>query len=95
MHRIITTWDAAGWRPSQGDIDRYGREIPDEEYHTSDFERIIALKARTDAVAHHLLCRPGLPGGNTCYRMLKRTGILNASFPLNLFDLMTVYAVKS
>ena len=39
VHRIVTTWDAAGWRPSQGDIDRYGREIPDEEYQTNDFER--------------------------------------------------------
>lgn len=54
VHRIITTWDAAGWRPSQGDLDRYGRVIPDEEYQTSDFERAVALKARTEAVAHHL-----------------------------------------
>ncbi|NLE59968.1 MAG: DEAD/DEAH box helicase family protein, partial [Planctomycetes bacterium] len=54
VHRVITEWDAAGWRPSQGDIDRYGREIPDEEYHTNEFERIIALKARTQAVAKHL-----------------------------------------
>ena len=28
VHRIITEWDAAGWRPSQGDVDRYGRQIP-------------------------------------------------------------------
>ncbi|MBN2562339.1 MAG: DEAD/DEAH box helicase family protein [Phycisphaerae bacterium] len=54
VHRVITTWDAAGWRPSQGDLDRYGREIPDEEYHTGDFERRVALRARTEAVARHL-----------------------------------------
>ncbi|OGR02766.1 MAG: DEAD/DEAH box helicase [Deltaproteobacteria bacterium RIFOXYA12_FULL_61_11] len=54
VHRIITTWDAAGWRPSKGELDRYGREIPDEEYHTNDFERVVALKARTEAVATHL-----------------------------------------
>jgi len=54
VHRIVTTWDAAGWRPSQGDLDRYGREIPDDEYHTNDFERIVALRARTEAVAKHL-----------------------------------------
>ncbi len=54
VHRIITTWDAAGWRPSQGDVDRYGREIPDEEYQTRDFERTVALRARTEAVANHL-----------------------------------------
>jgi len=54
VHRIITTWDAAGWRPSQGDLDRYGREIPDGEYHTGEFERVVALRARTEAVARHL-----------------------------------------
>ncbi|MBE3132997.1 MAG: DEAD/DEAH box helicase family protein, partial [Acidobacteria bacterium] len=54
VRRIITTWDAAGWRPSKGDLDRYGREIPDEEYHTADFERVVALRARTEAVATHL-----------------------------------------
>lgn len=54
VHRVITAWDAAGWRPGQGDLDRYGREIPDDEYHTKDFERIVALRARTQAVARHL-----------------------------------------
>lgn len=54
VHRVITTWDAAGWRPSQGDLDRYGREIPDEEYHTNEFERVVSLRARTEAVARHL-----------------------------------------
>lgn len=54
VHRVITSYDAAGWRPSQGDLDRYGREIPDEEYHTKDFERIVALRARTKAIVHHL-----------------------------------------
>lgn len=54
VHRVVTTWDAAGWRPSKGDIDRYGREIPDDEYQTADFEKIVALRARTEAVAKHL-----------------------------------------
>jgi type I restriction enzyme R subunit len=54
VHRVITQWDAAGWRPGPGDLDRYGREIPDEEYHTNDFERRVALRARTQAVARHL-----------------------------------------
>lgn len=54
VHRVVTTWDAAGWRPSQGDLDRYGRDIPDEEYRTNDFERVIALRVRTEAVARHL-----------------------------------------
>lgn len=54
VHRVVTQADTAGWRPSKGEVDRYGREIPDEEYHTKDFERIIALRARTEAIARHL-----------------------------------------
>jgi type I restriction enzyme, R subunit len=54
VHRVITEWDAAGWRPSQDDRDRYGRAIPDDEYQTRDFERVIALRARTQAIAKHL-----------------------------------------
>jgi type I restriction enzyme R subunit len=54
VHRIITTADAAGWRPSKGELDRYGREIPDVEYGTPDFERVVALRARTEAIARNL-----------------------------------------
>lgn len=54
VHRIITDADAAGWRPTKGELDRYGREIPDDEYETKDFERIVALRARTEAIARHL-----------------------------------------
>ena len=54
VHRVISEWDAAGWRPSKADLDRYGRAIPDEEYQTKDFERSVALRARTEAIARHL-----------------------------------------
>jgi type I restriction enzyme R subunit len=54
VHRVLTTVDAAGWRPDKGELDRYGREIPDDEYQTKDFERVVALKARTEAIARHL-----------------------------------------
>ncbi len=54
VHRVLTTADAAGWRPSKGETDRYGRLIPDEEYRTEDFERVIALRARNTAIARHL-----------------------------------------
>jgi type I restriction enzyme R subunit len=54
VHRVVTTVDAAGWRPDAGELDRYGREIPDGEYTTKEFERVIALKARTQAIARHL-----------------------------------------
>jgi len=54
VHRVITSVDAAGWRPSKDELDRYGRAVPDEEYQTKDFERVVALRARTRAMARHL-----------------------------------------
>lgn len=54
VHRVISDYDAAGWRPTRGELDRYGREIPDAEYSTRDFERVVALRARTQAIARHL-----------------------------------------
>jgi type I restriction enzyme R subunit len=54
VHRVVTDVDATGYRPNAGEIDRYGREIPDDVYETKDFERVIALRARTRAIARHL-----------------------------------------
>lgn len=54
VHRVLTSYDAAGWRPNRGQQDLYGREIPDEEYQTRDFERVISLQARTEAIARHI-----------------------------------------
>ena len=54
VHRIVSDVDATGWRPSAGELDRYGREVPDEEYGTKEFERVVALRARTKAIANNL-----------------------------------------
>ncbi|ACV36398.1 EcoAI/FtnUII family type I restriction enzme subunit R [Accumulibacter sp.] len=54
VHRVITSVDAAGWRPSKNELDRFGRKVPDEEYQTKDFERVVALRSRTRAIARHL-----------------------------------------
>jgi type I restriction enzyme R subunit len=54
VHRIVSTVDAAGWRPTKGELDRFGREIPDGEYNTKDFERLVSLKARTEAIARNV-----------------------------------------
>jgi len=54
VHRVVTTYDSTGWRPNKGQLDRYGREIPDAEYHTKDFERVVSLPARSQAIARHL-----------------------------------------
>ena len=54
VHRIVTQWDAAGWRPSKADVDRYGQRIPDGQYTTADFEKKVALLKRTEVIARHL-----------------------------------------
>jgi type I restriction enzyme R subunit len=54
VRRILTDVDAFGWRPDPGLLDRFGREVPDGLYETRDFERIVALLGRTEAVARHL-----------------------------------------
>lgn len=54
VRRVLTTFDAAGWRPNKGQRDKYGREVPDGEYQTKDFERTVSLQARTEAIARHI-----------------------------------------
>lgn len=54
VHRVVTSVDAAGWRPTKGELDKLGREIPDEEYHTPDFEKKLSLRPRSKAIAKHL-----------------------------------------
>jgi type I restriction enzyme R subunit len=54
VRRVIPSVDVEGWRPSKGEIDRYGKEIPDKIYGTPDFERVLKVKARNEAVAKHI-----------------------------------------
>ena len=54
VHRVVTSADATGWRPTKGELDKLGREIPDEEYHTPEFERRLSLRPRSEAIAKHL-----------------------------------------
>jgi len=54
VRRVVADVDATGWRPQNGQTDAHGNLIPDEEYHTPDFERVISLLPRTKAVAQHL-----------------------------------------
>jgi type I restriction enzyme R subunit len=55
VHRVTTNIDRDGWKPSAGELDRYGRAIPEEEYTTADFERVVVLRARTQAIAQHFV----------------------------------------
>jgi type I restriction enzyme R subunit len=46
VHRIITQWDAAGWRPSRDEVDRFGRPIPDDEYPRYRLNRLACAASR-------------------------------------------------
>ena len=54
VRRVVLSPDALGWSPTQGQLDRFGREIPPGLYGTAEFERVVALLARTDEAARHL-----------------------------------------
>jgi type I restriction enzyme R subunit len=54
LRRILTDLDAEGFRPASGDRDRFGAAIPDAQYMTKDFERVLAHQKRTEAIAKHL-----------------------------------------
>ena len=54
VYRITTRSDKDGWKPEEGQLDRYGRTIPPEVYQTPDFERKLIRTARTEAIAQHI-----------------------------------------
>lgn len=49
--RIGLDRDLDGWRPEQGQTDKYGQLIADREYNTLDYDRILILEKRTEIVA--------------------------------------------
>jgi type I restriction enzyme R subunit len=49
--RVTIDRDVNGYRPSIGDTDREGAEIPDRLYNSKDFDRTIVLDERTKLVA--------------------------------------------
>jgi type I restriction enzyme R subunit len=54
VRRVVLSPDAYGWSPEPGQLDRFGREIPDDLYETRHFERVVSLLSRTEAAARHL-----------------------------------------
>jgi type I restriction enzyme R subunit len=54
VRRVVLSPDALGWSPSSGQLDRFGREIPEGVYETKHFERVVSLLVRTDEAARHL-----------------------------------------
>ncbi len=54
VRRVRMNVDMTGWRPSPGQIDRYGREIPDMLYGPREYERLLAILERTQEAARYL-----------------------------------------
>jgi type I restriction enzyme, R subunit len=54
VQRIIPSSDAFGVGIESGTRDRLGREIPEGLYGTKEFERVLSVLSRTEAVARHL-----------------------------------------
>lgn len=49
--RVNLDIDVDGWQPEAGQVDLYGREIPEGEYTARDFDRTLVIDKRTQAVA--------------------------------------------
>jgi len=54
VQRVMLDVDAQGLQVDPGVLDRFGREVPPGVYGTQDFERLVSLLTRTEAVAAHL-----------------------------------------
>lgn len=54
VRRVVLSPDAHGWAPDRGQLDLFGKEIPEGLYTTKDFERVVSLLTRTEAAAKHL-----------------------------------------
>lgn len=49
--RVLLDKDAEGFRPHNGQLDKFGNEIADREYNINDFDRELVLEQRTKTVA--------------------------------------------
>lgn len=54
VKRVVLDVDVHGWTPTPGEVDEFGREIPEGLYTSAEFEKAIRLKARTRAIARRV-----------------------------------------
>ncbi|MFI3120336.1 MAG: DEAD/DEAH box helicase family protein [Methylococcaceae bacterium] len=52
LKRIVT--DTEEYQPKQGELDKNGRQLPQQKFTTPDFDKILIHEKRTQAVAQHL-----------------------------------------
>jgi type I restriction enzyme, R subunit len=52
--RVTLDRDAEGYRPTAGEVDKYGNPMPDQIFGQSDFERKIVLEERSKVVAQKI-----------------------------------------
>lgn len=54
VYRIDLDKDLQGWRPTRGQVDKYGEVIEDRIYNQKDFDRSLVLEHRTELVARKI-----------------------------------------
>lgn len=54
VRRVRMNVDMTGWRPDPGQLDLFGREIPDKLYGPREYERVLAILERTGEAARYL-----------------------------------------
>jgi type I restriction enzyme, R subunit len=54
VRRVRMNVDMTGWRPDPGQLDLFGREIPDKLYGPKEYERVLAILERTGEAARYL-----------------------------------------
>ena len=54
VRHVQTSADAQGWQPDPGQTDRHGKRIPNKLYNTEDFDKMLVLTPRTEAIAQDL-----------------------------------------
>ncbi|MCW0217930.1 MAG: DEAD/DEAH box helicase family protein [Prosthecobacter sp.] len=52
--RVVTDVDALGYTPEKGKTDKYGQDVPQQQYNTKDFDRNLILTQRTEHVARRV-----------------------------------------
>lgn len=53
--RVAMDKDVFGYRPRPGDLDDNGEVIPDKEFTPDDFDKILVLPSRTEAIAKYIV----------------------------------------